>query len=164
MNMCEKSLFLRAKTTIILFMILLSASSDIVAAARTSPSVTPRIQFETSTTYATLTNRPIQPAGPYPCSYLPGDTQCKPPKIILLVEMVKPLFQGSKATILLVLLILAAIATLVMATRPSSPMTRKTRFGAGSMFFPQDNRPVQPSDPNPCSYLPGPGQCKPPPI
>ncbi|KAL9363504.1 hypothetical protein POPTR_006G261022v4 [Populus trichocarpa] len=73
----------------------------------------------------------------------------------------KPLFLGAKATIL-VLLILAASATLVIATRPSSLMTNKPKFGASSMYFPQSNRPIQPSGPNPCSYLSGPGQCKPP--
>ncbi|KAF9665938.1 hypothetical protein SADUNF_Sadunf16G0177200 [Salix dunnii] len=74
----------------------------------------------------------------------------------------KSLFLGSKATILLVLLILAATATLVIATRPSSLMTKKPELGVSSMYFPQSNRPVQPSGPNPCSYLPGPGLCKPP--
>ncbi|KAG6770795.1 hypothetical protein POTOM_026490 [Populus tomentosa] len=74
----------------------------------------------------------------------------------------KPLFLGAKATIL-VLLILAASATLVIATRPSSLMTKKPKFGATKpKFFPQSNRPTQPSVPNPCSYMPGPGQCKPP--
>lgn len=73
----------------------------------------------------------------------------------------KPLFLGAKATII-VLLILAASVTLVIATRPSSLMTKKPKFGASSMYFPQSNRPIQPSGPNPCSYLSGPGQCKPP--
>ncbi|KAG6772869.1 hypothetical protein POTOM_024296 [Populus tomentosa] len=73
----------------------------------------------------------------------------------------KPLFLGAKATIL-VLLILAASATLVIATRPSSLVTKKPKFGASSMFSPQSDRPTQPSVPNPCSYIPGPGQCKPP--
>ncbi|KAJ6743882.1 hypothetical protein OIU85_017783 [Salix viminalis] len=74
----------------------------------------------------------------------------------------KPLFLGSKATMLLLLLILAASATLVIATRPSSLLTRKPKFGASRMYFPQSNRPIQPSDPNPCSYLASTGQCKPP--
>jgi len=56
----------------------------------------------------------------------------------------------SKFTILL-FLILAAGVTLVIATK----------FGASSMYSPQSNRSVQPSGPNPCSYLPGSGQCKP---
>ncbi|KAB5553391.1 hypothetical protein DKX38_010702 [Salix brachista] len=79
MNMCEKSLFLRAKTTIILFLILLSASSAIVVAARTSSFMHTEI-VGSSSTYVTLRNRPIQPSGPYPCSHLPGDMPCKPPK------------------------------------------------------------------------------------
>ncbi|KAB5511155.1 hypothetical protein DKX38_030189 [Salix brachista] len=58
----------------------------------------------------------------------------------------KPTFLGSKATILLVLLILAASATLVVAPRPSSLLTRKPKFGASRMYFPQSNRPIQPSD------------------
>ncbi|PNT33848.1 hypothetical protein POPTR_006G260300v4 [Populus trichocarpa] len=66
----------------------------------------------------------------------------------------RPLFLVSKFTILL-FLILAASATLVIATR--QPKSR-----ASSMYSPQSNRPVQPSGPNPCSYLPGSGQCKPP--
>jgi hypothetical protein len=41
-------------------------------------------------------------------------------------------------------------------------MTKKPRFGASSTHFPQSNRPVQPSAPNPCSYIPGKGECKPP--
>ncbi|KAB5553390.1 hypothetical protein DKX38_010701 [Salix brachista] len=57
----------------------------------------------------------------------------------------KPIFLGSKATILLVLLILAASATLVVAPRPSSLLTRKPKFGACRMYFPQSNRPIQPS-------------------
>ncbi|KAJ6361290.1 hypothetical protein OIU78_001853 [Salix suchowensis] len=65
----------------------------------------------------------------------------------------KPLFPGSKSTLLLIL-ILAASVTLVIATR-------QPKFRASSMYFPQSNRPVQPSRPNPCSYLPGSGHCKP---
>uniref|UniRef100_A0A6N2N887 Uncharacterized protein n=1 Tax=Salix viminalis TaxID=40686 RepID=A0A6N2N887_SALVM len=65
----------------------------------------------------------------------------------------KPLFLGSKSTLLLIL-ILAASVTLVIATR-------QPKFQASSMHFPQSNRPVQPSRPNPCSYLPGSGHCKP---
>ncbi|KAL9400404.1 hypothetical protein Peur_009365 [Populus x canadensis] len=63
----------------------------------------------------------------------------------------RPLFRVSKSTILL-FMILAVSATLVIATK-------QPRFRASSMYSPQSNRPVQPSGPNPCSYLPGSGQC-----
>ncbi|KAG6772861.1 hypothetical protein POTOM_024287 [Populus tomentosa] len=66
----------------------------------------------------------------------------------------RPLFLLSKFTILL-FLILAAGGTLVIATR-------QPEFRASTMYSTQSNRPVQPSGPNPCSYLPGSGQCKPP--
>ncbi|CAK7353862.1 unnamed protein product [Dovyalis caffra] len=42
------------------------------------------------------------------------------------------------------------------------PAAARPKFEASGTYFPQSNRPVQPSGPNPCSYLPGPGQCKPP--
>ncbi|KAI5568751.1 hypothetical protein POPTR_012G045950v4 [Populus trichocarpa] len=61
----------------------------------------------------------------------------------------RPLFR------ILLFLILAAGVTLVIATK-------QPKFRASSMYSPQSNRPVQPSGPNPCSHLPGPGQCKPP--
>jgi len=64
--------------------------------------------------------------------------------------------------IFLLFLILVARAALVVAARPSNTMTKKPRFGASSTHFPQSNRPVQPSAPNPCSYIPGKGECKPP--
>ncbi|KAJ6915243.1 hypothetical protein NC651_017283 [Populus alba x Populus x berolinensis] len=67
----------------------------------------------------------------------------------------KPLFLGSKFTILLFLITLAAAVTLVIAAKQS-------KFRASSMYSKQSNRHVQPSGPNPCSYLPGAGQCKPP--
>lgn len=66
----------------------------------------------------------------------------------------KPLFPMSKFTLLL-FIILAASATLVNSTK-------QPRFRASSMYFPQRNRPVQPSGPNPCSFIPGSGHCKPP--
>uniref|UniRef100_A0A2K2A8K1 Uncharacterized protein n=1 Tax=Populus trichocarpa TaxID=3694 RepID=A0A2K2A8K1_POPTR len=66
----------------------------------------------------------------------------------------KPLFPISKFTVLL-FIILAASATLVNSTK-------QPRFRASSMYFPQRNRPVQPSGPNPCSFIPGSGHCKPP--
>jgi|UniRef100_A0A3N7F5C0 hypothetical protein len=65
----------------------------------------------------------------------------------------RPLFLGSKFTILLFLIILAV--TLVIAAKQS-------KFRASSMYSKQSNRHVQPSGPNPCSYLPGAGHCKPP--
>ncbi|KAL9363497.1 hypothetical protein Peur_046282 [Populus x canadensis] len=65
----------------------------------------------------------------------------------------KPLFLGSKFAILLFLLILAAsTVALVIATKQSN-------FRASSVYSPQSYRYVQPSAPNPCSYLPGSGQC-----
>ncbi|KAL9363499.1 hypothetical protein Peur_046284 [Populus x canadensis] len=66
----------------------------------------------------------------------------------------RPLFLGSKSTILLFLIILAAGVTLVMATNQS-------KFRPSSMYSKQSNRHVQPSGPNPCSYLRGAGHCKP---
>ncbi|KAL9387779.1 hypothetical protein Peur_020903 [Populus x canadensis] len=67
----------------------------------------------------------------------------------------KPLFLVSKSTIVL-FLILAAGVTLVIAT------SKQPKFRASSMYSLQSNSPVQPSGPNPCSFLPGSGQCKPP--
>jgi len=61
----------------------------------------------------------------------------------------RPLFR------ILLFLILAAGVALVIATK-------QPKFRASSMYSPQSNRPVQPSGPNPCSNLPGPGHCKPP--
>ncbi|CAK7353858.1 unnamed protein product [Dovyalis caffra] len=63
-------------------------------------------------------------------------------------------FLGAKATILLILILAARASTLVVVARP--------KFEARDTYFPQSNRPVQPSGPNPCSYLPAPGHCKPP--
>ncbi|KAG6772864.1 hypothetical protein POTOM_024290 [Populus tomentosa] len=65
----------------------------------------------------------------------------------------RPLFLVAKFTVLL-FLILAPGVTLVIATR--QPKSR-----ASSMYSTQSNRPVQPSGPNPCSFLPGSGHCKP---
>ncbi|KAL9363494.1 hypothetical protein Peur_046279 [Populus x canadensis] len=67
----------------------------------------------------------------------------------------RPLFLVSKFTILLFLILAASATDLVIATR-------QPKFRARSMYSSQSNRPVQPSGPNPCSYLPGSGQCKPP--
>ena len=67
----------------------------------------------------------------------------------------RPLFLVSKFTILLFLILAASASTLVIATR-------HPEFRASTMYSPQSNRPVQPSGPNPCSYVPGSGQCKPP--
>jgi hypothetical protein len=67
----------------------------------------------------------------------------------------RALFLGSKFTILLFLIILAAGVTLVIAAKQS-------KFRASSMYSKQSNRHVQPSSPNPCSYLRGAGHCKPP--
>ncbi|KAF9681288.1 hypothetical protein SADUNF_Sadunf06G0210200 [Salix dunnii] len=73
----------------------------------------------------------------------------------------RSLFLKAKA-IFLVFLILVARAPLVAATRPSNTMNKRPGFRAPSTYYPQSNRPVQPSGPNPCSYLPGQGECKPP--
>jgi hypothetical protein len=67
----------------------------------------------------------------------------------------RPLFLVSKSTIVL-FLILAAGVTLVIAT------SKQPKFRASSMYSSQSNSPVQPSGPNPCSFLPGSGHCKPP--
>jgi len=84
MNMCKKSLFLRAKATILLFLIL-AASATLVVATRTSSFMTTTTEFGGSSTYVfTRSNRPIQPSDPYPWSYLPGDGPCKPPKWCML--------------------------------------------------------------------------------
>ncbi|KAL9400410.1 hypothetical protein Peur_009371 [Populus x canadensis] len=83
MNMCKKSLFLGAKATILLFLIL-AASAPLVVATRTSSFImTMMTEIEASSTDVTqISNLPIQPSSPspYPCSYQPGDGQCKPPK------------------------------------------------------------------------------------
>ena len=69
------------------------------------------------------------------------------------------LFLGTKA-IFLSLLILAASATLVVAARASNLMEPKT--GSNDTDFSKYNRPIEPSGPNPCSYMRGPGHCQPP--
>ncbi|CAK7353856.1 unnamed protein product [Dovyalis caffra] len=69
----------------------------------------------------------------------------------------KSIFHGAKG-IFLLFLILAASATLVVASRVSNLM--KPKIGPNDKNFPQNNRPIEPSGPNPCSYLPGPGHCK----
>ncbi|KAF9681287.1 hypothetical protein SADUNF_Sadunf06G0210000 [Salix dunnii] len=66
----------------------------------------------------------------------------------------KPLFLMSKSTLLLILILVAIVTLVIVARRP--------KFRASSMNFPQSNRLVQPSGPNPCSYVPGSGHCKPP--
>jgi len=82
--MCKKSLFLRAKATILLFLILAASASTLVVATRTSSFImTMMTEIEASSTDVTqISNLPIQPSSPspYPCSYQPGDGQCKPPK------------------------------------------------------------------------------------
>ena len=78
MNMCKKSLFLRAKATILLFLIL-PASANLVVATRPSSFVmTMMTEIEACSTEVTQ----IQPSSPspHPCSNQPGDGQCKPPK------------------------------------------------------------------------------------
>ncbi|KAB5553389.1 hypothetical protein DKX38_010700 [Salix brachista] len=60
------------------------------------------------------------------------------------------------------LLILVAGANLVVAARPPGPMNKKPKFGSSTTRFPESNRPVPPSGPNNCSYIPGPGHCIPP--
>ncbi|KAJ6995154.1 hypothetical protein NC653_017825 [Populus alba x Populus x berolinensis] len=83
MNMCKKSLFLRAKATILLFLIL-PASANLVVAIRASSFVmTMMTEIEACSTEVTqISNLPIQPSSPspHPCSNQPGDGQCKPPK------------------------------------------------------------------------------------
>ncbi|KAG6772871.1 hypothetical protein POTOM_024297 [Populus tomentosa] len=90
MNMCKKSLFLRAKATILLFLIL-PASANLVVAIRASSFVmTMMTEIEACSTEVTqMSNLPIQPSSPspHPCSNQPGDGQCKPPKIILMMEV-----------------------------------------------------------------------------
>jgi hypothetical protein len=68
----------------------------------------------------------------------------------------RPLFLVSKISTILLFLILVAGVTPVIAT------SKQPKFRASSMYSSQSNRPVQPSGPNPCSFLPGSGQCKPP--
>ncbi|KAJ6361289.1 hypothetical protein OIU78_001852 [Salix suchowensis] len=61
---------------------------------------------------------------------------------------------------LLLILILVAGANLVVAARPPGPMNRKPKFGSSTTRFPESKGPAEPSGPNHCSYIPGPGHCK----
>ncbi|KAL9387780.1 hypothetical protein Peur_020904 [Populus x canadensis] len=69
----------------------------------------------------------------------------------------RPLFLVSKISTILLFLILriSGSVTPVIAT------SKQPKFRASSMYSSQSNRPVQPSGPNPCSFLPGSGHYKP---
>uniref|UniRef100_A0A6N2NKA0 Uncharacterized protein n=1 Tax=Salix viminalis TaxID=40686 RepID=A0A6N2NKA0_SALVM len=78
-------------------------------------------------------------------------------------ECKRSLFRRAKA-IFLVFLILVGRTPLVAAARPSNAMNKRPEFRAASTYYnyPRSDRAVQPSGPNPCSYIPGQGECKPP--
>ncbi|KAG6772868.1 hypothetical protein POTOM_024294 [Populus tomentosa] len=159
--MCKEHLFLGTKAIFLSFLIL-AASATLVVAARASNLMEPKTG--SNDTDFSKYNRPIAPSGPNPCSYMRGPGHCQPPKLIktMVSSGCKRSLSLRAKAIFLLLLILVARADLVDAARPSDTMTKKPRFGASSTHFPQSNRPVPPSAPNPCSYIPGQGECKPP--
>ncbi|KAL9363495.1 hypothetical protein Peur_046280 [Populus x canadensis] len=73
MSIFKRPLFLVSKFTILLFLILAASATDLVIATRQPKS-------RASSMYSTQSNRPVQPSGPNPCSFLPGSGHCKPPK------------------------------------------------------------------------------------
>ncbi|KAL9363502.1 hypothetical protein Peur_046287 [Populus x canadensis] len=72
----------------------------------------------------------------------------------------KHLFLGTKAIFLSFLILAASATDLVVAARASNLMEPKT--GSNDTDFSKYNRPIEPSGPNPCSYIRGPGHCQPP--
>ncbi|KAF9681289.1 hypothetical protein SADUNF_Sadunf06G0210300 [Salix dunnii] len=142
-SMCKKSLFLGSKATILLVLLILASSATLVMiATRPSSLMTEKPKFGASSMYFPQSNRPLI-------------------KTMVSSGGKRSLFLRARA-IFLMFLILVARAPLVAATRPSNTMNKRPDFRAPSTYYPQSNRTVQPSGPNPCSYIPGPGECKPP--
>ncbi|KAL3581248.1 hypothetical protein D5086_015580 [Populus alba] len=144
---------------LLLVLLIFSSAIETGALARTLNSMKPPPPpgAMTSKVYDPNSGRLVPPSSPNCRSYIPG--HCGGQRSIINIDGQIDLDHLYAKAMILLALILSSFPTLAFA-RTSNMMPP---FGAHKVYLPQGNRPVAPSSPNGCTYVPtpagAPGHC-----